>query len=329
MNVLLSGAYGNLGKSTLRYLANAKHCVTCFDLLTNKNLKAAKLLLREYDFKTVFGDILDEDIITEVVKNKDCIIHLAGITPPLTEKKPELAHKINVEGTKMLLNEAKKQKMLPKIIFPSSISIYGPQSPDLPPRTSKHPINPSDVYTKTKAEAEKIIQESGLPWTIFRTTAVPSLSLKENPMDLLYDMPMEQKIEFAHTHDIGLALANSVAAPTEGKIMMLGGGKKCQFINREFLTKYFDVLGIGMLPEAVFKEPRSENDWYYTNWLDTEESQKLLNYQYHTLDDYLEEVKKKIKYFRVFVFFLRPLIRKYLIRKSPYYKINIKDKQIK
>ena len=87
-----------------------KHCVTCLDLLTNKNLKLAKRLLRDYDFKTIFGDILNTDLIAEAVKDQDCIIHLAGITPPLTEKNPELAYRINVEGTRNLLNEAKKQK---------------------------------------------------------------------------------------------------------------------------------------------------------------------------------------------------------------------------
>ncbi|MCG3221217.1 MAG: NAD(P)-dependent oxidoreductase, partial [Candidatus Heimdallarchaeota archaeon] len=301
MNVLLTGAFGNLGQSTLRNLAKAKHCVTCFDLLTNKNLKLAKRLLKEYDFKTIFGDILDTNLIAEALEGQDCIIHLAGITPPLSEKKPELAYRINIEGTKNILNEAKKQKKLPKIIFPSSISIYGPQTPDLSPRTAEHPINPSDVYTKTKAEVEKIIQESGLPWTIFRTTAVPSLSLRENEMSLLYEMPMEQKIEFAHTYDIGLALANAVSAQTEGKIMMLGGGVKCQYINREFLTKYFQALGIGMLPEAVFREPKTKDGWYYTNWLDTDESQKLLDYQHHTFDDFLEEVQDKVRYSRLFV----------------------------
>lgn len=326
MNVLLTGAFGNLGQSTLRNLAKAKHCVTCFDLLTHKNLKISKQLLKEYDFRTIFGDILEANLIAEAIENQDCIIHLAGITPPLTEKKPELAYRINVEGTKNILKEAKKQKKSPKIIFPSSISIYGPQTPDLPPRTAKHPINPSDVYTKTKAEVEKIIQDSGLPWTIFRTTAVPSLSLRENEMNLLYEMPIEQRIEFAHTYDIGLALANAVTAQTEGKIMMLGGGKKCQYINRDFLTKYFNILGIGMLPEAVFKEPKVENEWYYTNWLDTEESQKLLDYQHHTLDDFLKEIQNKIRFSRIFIFIFRPFIRKYLIRKSPYYKINIKRK---
>ena len=326
MNVLLTGAFGNLGQSTLIHLMETKHCVTCFDLLTNKNLRRARRLLKDCDFKTVFGDIQNVDLIAEAVKDQDCIIHLAGITPPLTEKKPGLAFSINVDGTKNLLIEAKKMKKPPKIIFPSSISIYGPQSPEHPPRTAEHLINPSDVYTRTKAEAEKIIQESGLPWTIFRTTAVPSLLLRENEMNLLYEMPMEQKIEFAHTLDIGLAFSNAVTAQTEGKIMMLGGGERCQFINRDFLIKYFDTLGIGMLPEAVFREPKAMNEWYYTNWLDTEESQKLLNYQHHTLDDYLEKVEEKIRYSRFFVFILRPLIRKYLIRKSPYYKINIKDK---
>jgi len=320
MNVLITGAFGNIGKSTLLALSKKEHNVTCFDIYSAKNKKIRNKIKKKFHIYTFWGDIQQRESVKEAVTNQDCIIHLAGITPPLTETHPEFAYSINVKGTKNILKEAKKQKKLPKIIFPSSISIYGPQTPDSPPRTAEHQINPSDVYTKTKAEVEKIIQESGLPWTIFRTTAVPSLSLRSNELSLLYDIPMDQKIEFAHTYDVGLAFANAVTAQTDGKILMLGGGSNCQFINRVFLSKYFDVLGIGMLPETVFKEATTPDEWYYTNWMDTKESQKLLQYQEHTFEDYLKELKKRTRLIILLTTLFRPFIRKYLIRKSPYYR---------
>ena len=327
MNVLLTGSFGNIGRSTMKALLEKNYQVTCFDISSKVNKKLEKKLKKKYDFLTIWGDIRNQESVAVAVKNQDCIIHLAGIVPPLTQKKPELAHQINVLGSELLIKEALKQKNLPKIIFPSSISIYGPQPPDSPPRNAEHQVNPVDVYTSTKFETERLIINSGLPWIIFRITAAPSLSLKENEIELLYSMPIEQKIEFAHPYDVGLALANAITAEIEGKVLMIGGGKECQYINRAFVSKYLETLGIGMLPEAVFRIPKRENQWYYTNWLETEESQKLLHYQNHTFDDYLLEIKKKLGFTIFIIRLFRPIIRKILIRRSPYYEINVYERQ--
>ncbi len=327
MNILLTGSFGNIGRSTLKALFKENYNITCFDIPSKTNKKFEKKQQKKYNFHTIWGDIRNQEIIAEAVKKQDCIIHLAGITPPLTQRKPELAHQINVLGTEHLVKEALKQKKLPKIIFSSSISIYGPQALDSPPRNVEHQVNPIDVYTSTKVETERLIINSGLPWTIFRITAVPSLSLRENEMELLYDMPMEQKIEFVHPYDVGQALANAVIAETEGRILMIGGGKECQYINRTFISKYLDTLGIGVLPEAVFRIPKRESEWYYTNWLETEESQKLLKYQKHTFDDYLLEIKKKLIFTRFVIFLFRPFIRRMLIKRSPYYEINVYERK--
>ena len=146
-------------------------------------------------------------------------------------------------------------------------------------------------------------------------------------MELLYNIPMEQKIEFVHLYDVGQALANAVDAQTEGKILMIGGGKDCQFINRIFISKYLKTLGIGMLPEAVFRIPKRESEWYYINWLETEESQNLLNYQKHTLEDYLREIRKNLVFTRIVIRLFRYFIRKILIKRSPYYEFNVYERK--
>ena len=320
MKILLTGSFGNIGQSSLKALINKNHHITCFDLPTKKNKKIEKKLQKENEFLTIWGDITDQESVSEAVKNQECIIHLVGITPPLTEKRPELAYAINVLGTKYVIGAALKQSKPPKIIYSSSFSIYGPKDPSSPLLDSKQPINPTDVYTENKAAAEKIIQESGLPWTIFRIAATPSLIISENDLNLLYTIPMDQNIEFLHTYDCGLAFANAVNDTTNSKILMIGGGEKCQFINRDFVRGYLETLGVGMLPEKIFKQVERPEDWYYTNWLDTEESQELLQYQKHTFEDYLKELRKKTRILRLFTMLFRPIIKRYLITKSPYYK---------
>ncbi|MCE7742743.1 MAG: NAD(P)-dependent oxidoreductase [Candidatus Heimdallarchaeota archaeon] len=325
MRVLVTGAFGNLGQSTLEILLASDHEITTLDILTLATRKSAKELSAKGNFIPIWGSVLDKTLVSETIKNQDCIIHFAGVTPPVTENNPEIGYKINVVGTKNIIEAALKQKKHPKIIFPSTISIYGPLPPSAEPRTSEHAINPSDEYTRNKAEAEKLIQESDLPWTILRITAVPSTSILQNQISLLYNIPLDQKIEFAHTKDIGKAISNTLTESTTSKILMLGGGEESQLTNREFVGSILDTLGIKMLPEEVFKKPKSNDDWYYTSWMDTEESQRLLDYQSRTFKDYLDEVRKKTKPLRFIITIFRPIVRSILIRRSPYYKQNIKQ----
>ena len=72
-----------------------------------------------------------------------------------------------------------------------------------------------------------------------------------------------------------------------------------------------EAAGIGMLPEDAFTgEP------YPTDWLDTEESQRVLNFQRLTLSDYIEDVKEQIGFRRFFIRLFRPVIRAWILSKS-------------
>lgn len=323
MKVLVTGAFGNLGKSTLEALLKSRHKITTLDIKTRATKKLAKKFSKTNEIKCLWGSIQDKSSVTAAVTNQDCIIHLVGVTPPFTENNPDLSYKINVIGTKNIVEVAQEEKNKPKIIFPSSVSIYGPLSPSSKLLTSDSPINPTDVYTRNKAESEEIIQNSALPWTILRITAVPSPSIFKNEINLLYNIPLDQKIEFAHTKDIGTAITNTVTASTEGKILLLGGGKKSQLTNRVFVQCILDTLGLKMLPESVFKIPKRDADWYYTGWMDSKEAQELLDYQSRSFYDYLDEIREKTKFLRLIIGFLKPIVRKILISQSPYYKENL------
>jgi hypothetical protein len=89
---------------------------------------------------------------------------------------------------------------------------------------------------------------------------------------------------------LGLAIANGLEADEIwGNIWHIGGGSDCQLYQRELVKGVMDAAGIGMLPEDAFTD-----EPYPTDWLDTEESQKVLNFQRLTLADYIEDVKESI-----------------------------------
>lgn len=321
VNILITGAFGNLGLSTIKALVRLNHRITCFDLPNRRNKKVFRKLSRKNKFSVIWGNISDTASIAKAVKNQDCIIHLVAITPPLSERLPDYAFKVNVQGTNNLIEEVKKQKLSPRIIYVSSVTVYGHKHPDSPLLTLETPVNPIDVYSKTKVEVEKAIEDSSLPWIILRLTAVPALDLRSNiKLEPIYSIPLEQKIEFLHTYDAGLAIARSVDITLVNRYFMVGGGKNNQFRNKEFLNQYFKVIGLGKFPENISKIAQSDDEWYYTHWMDTAESQSILNYQKHSFEDFLNEFKSGKRILIFFITLFRPLIKTVIKKYSPYFK---------
>jgi len=46
----------------------------------------------------------------------------------------------------------------------------------------------------------------------------------------MFDVPLDNRMEYAHTRDVGLAMANAVSSEEVwGKILLIGGGARCQY----------------------------------------------------------------------------------------------------
>jgi len=61
-------------------------------------------------------------------------------------------------------------------------------------------------------------------------------------------------------------------------------------------------------------------EYFATDWMETEESQRLLNYQTRTIDDYVKDIQKSLGIKLLFIKLFRPTIRYFLLKKSPYYR---------
>jgi nucleoside-diphosphate-sugar epimerase len=238
----------------------------------------------------------------------------------LSESKPDLAKSVNVEGTKNVLNAAENQENKPKLIFASSVSTFGPTMHMQPPRTADEPLNPTDVYTSTKVECEALIRKSNIPWTILRFAAAPPAELDSDIDPIIFEIPLDQRIEFVHSRDVGIACANAVTADTIGKTLLIGGGSSSQMIQREFVTKIFEGMGIGMLPDSAFKVATKPEEYYYTDWLDTTESQEVLQYQSRSFEDYIEELKSILGFKRYLAKLFSGQAKKRILAASPYYQ---------
>ena len=317
MHILLTGAFGNIGSSTLQELLAQGHTVRCFDQKTRETQKKAQRL--QSTVEIFWGDIRDAKAVAEAVNEQEVIIHLAYILPPVVDERPDLARAVNVEGTRNVIEAAKAQKQPPKILFGSSLDVFGHTQDKEPPRRVTDPVEATDEYSQHKITCEEMIKDSGLEWAIYRFADVPPLAARAmHP--IMYSIPLNTRIEMVHTHDVGLAIANGMYSPIWGKIWLIGGGSNCQVHYRDYLNRALGDIGLKPPPDHAFA-PDSKP--YCTDWLDTTESQALLHYQRHSFDEITRDVLTATKPTGMVAWLLplaRPLIRHQMLKLSPYLK---------
>jgi nucleoside-diphosphate-sugar epimerase len=317
MNILITGSMGNIGSSTLAALQGRGHRITCFDLPTRANRRLAKRL--PTDVGMCWGDIRQADDIAAAVVNQEVVVHLAAIIPELShtgersEGKPDAAYQVNVGGMKNLISALQAMPVPASIIFTSTLHVYGLTQHLEPPRSVHDPVKPVEHYAQHKVACEALLRESGLRWTVLRLGAAIPIQLVMNPAMFL--IPLTNRIEYVHTLDVGVAIANAIATEAVWfKTWLIGGGERCQLRYGDMLGAFMQVLGQAPLPKRAFNTVD-----YSVDWLDTRESQQLLKYQQRTYDDYVHALTALLGPWLPLVRWCRPLVRWLILRQSPYF----------
>ncbi len=264
-----------------------------------------------------YGDIRRESDWNTLIAGQDVILHFASILPPATEDQPEQSHEINVEGTRKLIAAALAVADKPIFVYPSSVSVFG-KSNSTRWMTAEDSVCAEDAYTSHKIACEKMVKESGLPWSILRigVALAPSLSqANSGAIKTLFHISPSQPLEYIHPADVALAISHLLKRPEAWqKILLLGGGASCQIDHGTLLRATLEqALGIAALPSDVFGEKA-----YYTHHLDTSESQALLEYQEYSFEDHCAALRLHCAPLRKLLWPFRGLIRRWLMAQSPY-----------
>jgi nucleoside-diphosphate-sugar epimerase len=314
MRVLVTGASGIVGLNTVEELLMQGRTIRLFDLPTRKNKRILKRFGKRADLR--WGDIRRREDLQEAVRDVDAVIHLAAIIPPLADRKPALAESVNVGGTATLLACLREANPAARVLFTSSISVYGDRvtSPYISMNDPLTP-NPDDHYAHHKIECERMLRASGLPFTIFRLSYI--VSVRKLGMDpIMFDIPLATSFEICDSGDAALALANAVDDPRViGETLHIAGGERCRISYRDYLSRMLAIFGVGrpVLPERAFR-----TKGFHCGFMETEKSQSLLHYQRSTLTDYFARVREKTRIKRFFISMVRAIARQVVFARSPY-----------
>lgn len=146
--ILITGGTGFVGRHLVRKLIEEGNKVRC---LIRKTSKTDVFKGFEVDFS--YGDITDHKSLREASKGIETVIHLVGI---IQESGKATFKSIHVEGTENLL-KASKENGVKLLLYQSALGADE---------------NSTFGYKRTKAEAENLVKNSGIPYIIFRPSLI-------------------------------------------------------------------------------------------------------------------------------------------------------------
>lgn len=328
MRLLITGAFGNIGKAVLEEAYKRGHKIIVFEVDNKLTRKYARKYRKKVE-KVIFGDIRNYEDIEKAVNICDGVIHLAAIIPPTSKKHRELTMNVNYGGTKNLVSVINKAKRDIPLIFTSSASVMGPTQLQDKLVDRNDPLVVSGNYEESKIKCEGFLNENARRFLIFRLAGVLPVAAPIPPllafslMEESFDMHPDMRIELIIDIDVATALINGVEKLSLGttqnkQAYILGGGKKngCQLIGAEFLSRMFKSFSLYLPDRKYFT---LDVNAYHLDWYDTKEVQKEFNFQNHSVEDYIRHMKRTLRKFKIPILLFRKIIMNKLVKMSPYY----------
>lgn len=81
--------------------------------------------------RAAVGDVGDAAFLTETVADADSVFHLAAVVSGAAEADFDLGMRVNLDGTRALLEALRHGGRRPKLVFASSVAVFGGALPDV------------------------------------------------------------------------------------------------------------------------------------------------------------------------------------------------------
>jgi NADH dehydrogenase len=226
MKILVTGGTGVIGEGVIPELSARGHSVR---LLSRHAKEDAKQWPNVEAFN---GNVAEPASIANAATGCDAILHIAGI---VAENPPAVTFQaVNIDGTANLIAEAKRAQVR-RFIFVSSLGAD---------------IGESD-YHKSKLAAEKVVESSGLEWTIIRPGNVygPGDEVISTILKMVRALPAvpvidtgDQEFQPIWHEDLAKILATTIERhDVQGQILEAAGPEITSM--RDLLHRFGEITG--------------------------------------------------------------------------------------
>ena len=183
MNVLITGGAGFLGQKLARALLE-RGTLAGPD---GSQRKIDRLVLADvmpaHDFgdarvQVVTGDITDPALVARLIDaDTASVFHLAAVVSGQAEADFDLGMRINLDASRLLLETCRAAGHKPRVVFTSSVAVYGGQLPDVVRDDTA--LNPQSSYGAQKAIGELLLNDfSRKGFVDGRVLRLPTISVR-------------------------------------------------------------------------------------------------------------------------------------------------------
>ncbi len=247
MKVLVTGADGLLGSNLVRELLDRGFSVRAFIQPGSESPT-----LKDLPLEKVYGDLLSEEgILAGAVRGCDGIFHCAAITDMWAE--PELVWKVNLEGTRRVLEACRVNKAV-RLVYVGSASSFQFGSLELPgdeggtfPKAYR-----GMAYMESKYQATRLVREyisdKGLNAVIVAPTFMfGPYDFRPSSGELIRQyikrglrLVSPGGRNFVYVGDVAKAIVSALERGVSGESYILGGANLTYL---EFFRKVAGIVG--------------------------------------------------------------------------------------
>ncbi|MFE4106581.1 NAD-dependent epimerase/dehydratase family protein [Almyronema epifaneia] len=155
MKALVTGANGFTGSHLVKALLQQGHEVVGLVRPTSNLSRLAAL-----DFPLVYGDISDRAALDKAISGVDVVFHIAAYVDLGIVKAAEM-ERVNVVGTRTVLEAALMANPSPKVIYCSTIGVFGDTQGQVVDETfQRTQADFSSAYDRTKYQAQQLVDQA-------------------------------------------------------------------------------------------------------------------------------------------------------------------------
>ena len=156
--VLVTGAGGFIGRVLVKRLLQEGLNGQSLDRVVVADLKLPDLP-QDPRLQPVLGSIADAHVLGQALAEPvDAVFHLASLPGGAAERDPELGRRVNLEATLHLLDMLRRQSTAAKLVFASTIAVYGESLPDVVDELT--PTAPALSYGAHKLASEILMADA-------------------------------------------------------------------------------------------------------------------------------------------------------------------------